>query len=477
MSAQLRITESVDQFEKLPPHSIEAEKSLIASMLLDRAAIDIAQERIGDSSPFYLPEHGILYGVVVDLHNADRPVDAVIVRAELEKRNLLESIGGTAYLAEMLHFVPSAANVDHYLNVVMDRYGWRELISTANEALRTAWNRAGGIDYEEAAAQLAMRAECIRDTGGADPTVSIYQAVSESVESMRGQKPRRLLTGLNECDPDFRSAESDNSFDKVSGGFPFRQTTIIGGRPGSGKSAFAKSVLLNFAKQGWRVGIVTIEEDRVKIGDNALAHETDVQNWKIQRAVVTDPEHKQLKQAAEKFKGLNFFIDDTCTTLTQVEASLRRLKRKYGCQVLVVDHLHLIQHDSGRRNESRNDQITVISGRIKAMFRRLDVAGIVVCQLNRSGEGIDNPPGLTSLREGGALEQDGDLIVLLHRRDYYRTKDEPKDCLLEINVAKNKAGGTGIAYAYWTGDHQSVGDWNGGRGPRPPVTQEDLDMF
>ncbi|HEX8325433.1 MAG TPA: DnaB-like helicase C-terminal domain-containing protein, partial [Tepidisphaeraceae bacterium] len=288
---------------------------------------------------------------------------------------------------------------------------------------------------------------------------------------------RRLLTGLDEGDPGLNSFDAQSSFDCITGGFPFRQNTIIGGRPGSGKSAFVKDILIRLAQGGWRVGIVTIEEDRIKIGDNALAHESPVQNWKIQRDVVSECEHETLKHYAEEFKGLQFFIDDTCTTLTQVEASLRRMKRKYECDVLVVDHLHLIDYESGRKNESRNDQITVISKRIKALYRRLDVVGISVCQLNRQGEGIDNMPSLTTLREGGALEQDGDLIVFVHRRDYYRdnpamTDGVPKDHLMELNVAKNKAGGTGVAKAYWDGDHQRVGNWNNGQGPMNDARME-----
>ena len=464
----MRYTEPSTQFDKLPPNSIVAEQCLIASMMLDRDIIDQVIEMFPGSEVFYLTDHLIIYDIIAELHGKGRPVDGVIIREMLVKRDQLEEVGGTAYIAELLNTVPSSAHWQAYADTVLEKYRWREIISAANEAIRTAYS-PGGIEPEEVATTAAVKFESVRDTGGSDPTITLYEAVTESVKSMRGGKPRRLPTGLNEGDSTLTSPESQESFDGVSGGFPFRQMTIVGGRPGSGKSAFVKSNLIAFAKAGWRVGIVTIEEDRLKLGDNALSHEGPVQNWKLQRSVVSDQEHESLKQLAEEFKDLPFYIDDTCTTLTQVEASLTRLKRKYECDVLVVDHLHLIQHDSGRRNETRNDQITVVSGRLKNKFRRLDVAGIIVCQLNRQGEGIENIPTMTTLREGGALEQDGDLIVFLHRRDYYRdnpatTDGNPKDHLIEINVAKNKAGGTGIAKAYWDGDHQFVGDWNNGRG-------------
>jgi replicative DNA helicase len=277
--------------------------------------------------------------------------------------------------------------------------------------------------------------------------VSIGDAVWNVIEE-KGNKQniRRISTGMN-------------ALDELIGGLALSRFTIIGAKGGMGKSQLGKQIALNAATAGVKVGIITVEENQEKIAENLLSNASGIENHKIAFGNLHAEDWKQLvDNAAPKLASLPIWIDDTSFNISQIVASANKLASKYKCQIIMVDHIHLI--DGQRHNATREREVAAISAALKTTFRKLDVAGVAMAQLNRAGE-KGMRPDLTSLRDSGALEQDGDTIILLHREDYYHWKEQnfQADHMLEAIVTKNKDGRQGTALLNFDGATQSVKDW------------------
>jgi replicative DNA helicase len=237
-----------------------------------------------------------------------------------------------------------------------------------------------------------------------------------------------------------------------------------------GKSQLLKQVLLNNAMEGRRAGLVSIEETGSKIGENLLSNRGGVENSRIVYNRLDQDEWGRIEKARNEIADLPLFIDDAQFRISSIVATIRRLVKRHGCQIVGVDHLHLID---GETDANRTQEVTAISRTLKNTFKALGVAGVVCLQMNRRGASEqDAKPELDQLRDSEALVFDGDLIIQLHRRDYYEWKKAGPnfvpDHRLEVYVNKNKGGPVGSRELYFDGDTQSVGDWNGGAGPNAP---------
>lgn len=436
------------QFDRLPPHSVEAEMCLLASMMLDKECIGDVMRLVNRES-FFQADHQIIFDMLVKLHEQNRAIDAMIVREELAKRQLLEEVGGVPYLAQILNSAPSAAHAVHYAGIVREKSILRQLIAASNNILRAAY---APQESAEAVVEKAVAAiNNIHDHGTAEEILKLEDVLLGVMDSIDAGEARRIATGLTELD-------------ECTGGLPLGGYTLIGGRPGMGKSLIVKQIALNIARGGIPVGIISIEEGRQKIGENYLANGSHVENNHIAYRRMDEHEFPALHVAVNELAKLPIYVTDTPLTITSIRAAARRMVRKFGCQVIAVDHLHLID---GQADMQREQELTKISGALKAEFKAMGVASMVAAQLNRGGEGRDiRPPELRDLRGSGSLEQDGDLIIFLHRPDYYRSAedgpDQPNLCL--AIVAKNKAGPCGTRSLWFSGKYQAISDWNGGIG-------------
>jgi replicative DNA helicase len=438
------------QFDRLPPCSVEAERCVLGSVLLDRDAFDAARPLL-DRESFYQADHQIVWDVACDLY-ARGACDGLLVREELIRRQLLDEVGGVAYLGQILNAVPSSAHARHYAGIVAEKAKLRGLIAAANDALRDAY--AGGADADAVARRLEAAAVNVRETGFVDSVRTLDQIVAEALEQKAANVVTRFPTGLTDLDD-------------LCGGLPIGGLTYVAGRAGMGKSQLLKQVLRNAAGTGVGAGLVTVEESRVKVAENLLANESGVTNSRIVFNQLTAGDWEALAAAQGRLGGLPLYVDDAQRKLSSIEAAVRRMVRKRGCRVIGVDHLHLID---GETDANREQELTKISGGLKALFKDLGVAGVVAVQMNRGGSlDADAPPELHHLRGTGSLEQDGDLIVQLHRQDYYEWKKRGADFVpdhrLVAYVNKNKSGAVGSRQFYFDGDRQHVGDWNNGRGP------------
>ncbi len=423
-----------EAFVKQPPHSLDAEMNLLGSLIVcepGKRKIFSTVRALIDRECFYQSDHQIYFDVLNALYDRGAEIDAAIVKEELIRRQVFEECGGQDYLVKLVMKVPSYQHAAQYAKVIKEKSLLRSLISISNDALRDAYAAAADDVAQQYLLDLAAKASKLAAGGSSNEVHKIGDVVMEVLNRPRGGDALRIPTGFFELDD-------------IIGGLRVGGKTIVGGRPGMGKSAFIKQILYLLAKGAAGrppipVGLITIEEGRGKVGENILSNASGVINNRIAFGTASEQEWNELVNAAVGMDPLQFYIVDSARKLSSIIGMANVLACQYGCKVIGVDHLHIID---GQCDERREREISKISAELKWAWKDLGVAGIEAAQLNR-GSGCE-PPTLASLRDSGSLEQDGDLVMLLHRRDYYG-KSEPgyqPTNIIEIIIDKNKDGAT-----------------------------------
>jgi replicative DNA helicase len=432
-----------DQFDRLPPHSQEAEICVLASMMLESGLIDEIRG-IVSRDDFFSPDNQILFDTILSLRDRHKAIDALIVREELVNRGMYEEIGGKEYLASVLGSVPSAAHGAHYAGIVHERAVSRAGITVGNDLLRKMYEHHDDpapilLDFANKLVQAAR-------TGKAEEIHQIASVFKEIRERATSGEVLRIKTGIT-------------GLDDMTGGLRKGGKAIVAGKPGMGKSALCKQIAINLLVQGVKVGVITIEESRHKWGENLLANLSLVANNKIAFNTLSQEEDAEVCGAMIKAEQWPLFICDSARSLSRISAVANVLATKHGCEVIVVDHLHIIDGEANER-ENREREISKISAGLKWVWKELNVCGVEAAQLNRK-DGRERPT-LSSLRDSGSLEQDADLIVLLHSEDYYRRREEgyTPDGVLEGHVAKNKDGAQGVVPLFFDMPHQRIVDYD-----------------
>ncbi|MGN6627249.1 MAG: replicative DNA helicase [Tepidisphaeraceae bacterium] len=428
MSEPLRIGETAAQFDKLPPHSLIAEQCLIASMMLDKELVGQVLAMV-ERDAFYLADHQIIYGIILSLYEANRPVDAVILREELLKRGQLDEIGGTAYLAEVLNTVPSAANGMHYAAIVRDKFLLRTLITSSNDALREAYAPHESVDViidraEKRIFEIANK----KISGAASPLGDIAMEVYEMLE---GSGRRGLETGFYELD------------DMLNGLQP-GEMIIVAARPSMGKTAFAMNLIEAMANGNHGCAVFSLEMSKQQLAQRMMCSRAQIDAQRVRKGLLSAPEYQRLAMMVNEMNKMPIWVDDSPgLTPLELRAKARRLMQQHDIKAIMIDYMQLMDNPGV---ESRQQQISEISRSIKAVARELSVPVIALSQLNRGSENRDgHRPRMSDLRESGSIEQDADVIALLHREDYYR-QTEPDfipDNIAEVIIAKQRNGPTG----------------------------------
>lgn len=402
---------------------------LVGSLILSGSdASAFAQVRgLVRKDSFYQADHSEIYDVLCSMHDKKVAIDSVTLLDALKRRGMLEAVGGSEYLGKILNTVPSAAHFLHYARIVADKFKWRELIRMSNDMLRQAYvpRRDDCLDEADAVlGSLAADAARLAATGRASQVHKLCDVLPEVMAVHKTGELQRVPTGFF-------------ALDDAIGGLPFGQKVIIGGRPYMGKSALIKILARHVAGMGYPTGIISVEEKRQKIAANLLSGESGVINNRIVFGTASEFEWNEVEQAAQPLSELPLYIVDSARKLSSIIAMVNVLVAQYECRAIFVDHLHIIDGEPSER-ENREREISKISAELKWVWKDLNVIGVEAAQLNRGG-GRDKPE-LTHLRDSGSLEQDADIIILLHREDYYR-RNEPDfqpDRILELFVAKNK---------------------------------------
>lgn len=419
--------------QRLPPQNLEAEQSVLGSILLDNESafhvVEILQEK-----DFYREAHRKIFESILILIDKDEPADLITLTNELKKEGKLESIGGVSYLAQLVEAVPTAANVEYYAKIVKDKAVLREVITAATEIATTGYQEssdvAGFLDHAE---QLIFRVSETRQKGGLTPIASIVKDSFKQIE--QNYERKELITGL---------ATGFKDLDKLTAGLQPSDLIIIAGRPSMGKTSFCLNIAEHIAlTQKETVAIFSLEMAREQLVSRLLCSEARIDSSRLRSGFIDEVEWMRLTDAAGRLSESPIFIDDMGqASVFEMRAKTRRLKAAKGLGLIIVDYLQLMR--SAGKPESREREISEISRSLKAMAKELNVPVIALSQLNRGVEARqDKRPMLSDLRESGAIEQDADIVGFIYRDEVYN-KDSPDAGTAEFNVVKHRNGAIGM---------------------------------
>lgn len=423
--------------DRLPPQNIEAEQSVLGSILLNPEAIVSAMEYVDESS-FYRRSHQLIFKAMMDLNDANEAIDVVTITDDLEAKGQLEDIGGPPYLAELVSTVPTAANVTYYAKIVDDRSTLRKLINAANDIAQ-----AGYEDNEDVAKLLNNSEQKIlevsekRSRNGFMSIGDILHQTIENIDELYRQNED--ITGLS---------TGYKALDSMTSGLHPDELIILAARPGVGKTAFALNVAQNIGtKTDETVAIFSLEMGAEQLVNRMLCAEGTIDATHLRNGQLTEEEFQNLYVAMGSLSQSSIYIDDTPGIRTaEIRAKCRRLKQEKGdLGLIVIDYLQLIE---GSGKESRQQEVSEISRQLKKLSKELSVPVVALSQLSRGVEQRqDKRPILSDLRESGSIEQDADIVAFLYREDYYRDEDgeedDTADNVVEVILEKNRSGARG----------------------------------
>lgn len=406
--------------------------SLLGAMMLDRDAISNVLPLLGreDARWFYRPDHEQLFGVLIDLYDANKPIDLVTVQDELNRRDLLDAVGGVPYIVTLAESVPSAANAEHYANIVREKGMLRDLIRCAGEIVDTAYadRRPTGELIDEAEQKFFAVTER-RISRQAVALRALLTSLYARIEARDGGYISGLPTGFTELDD-------------LTSGFQRGDFIIVAGRPSMGKTAFGLTVAQHMAVTDKQpVAFFSMEMSNQQVAQRVLCSEGRIDSHKFRRGMLSEDDIKTLAHVCDSLANAPLYVDDTPgMTVLELRAKVRRLVKQHDIKAVFVDYIQLM-HTPGADN--RQQEITIISRGLKALGRELNIPVIAMAQLNRQAEGREgHRPRMSDLRESGALEQDADVILLLHREEYYKPQDVEAQGVAEIIIAKQRNGPT-----------------------------------
>lgn len=423
---------------RIPPHNVEAEQSVLGSMILDKEAIINATEIIRGED-FYKEAHREIYEAMLSLYNRDEPVDLVTLSEELSQRKTIDAIGGVSYLVNLSSSVPTTTNVKYYAKIVEEKSILRRLIKASSEILDK------GYQAQEDVMQILDLAERSifdisqnRSQEGFSPIKEVLMESFNRIEELYLNK--KSLTGLTTGFLDI---------DRKTSGLQKSDLILIAARPSMGKTAFALNIAQNAALKGnASVAIFSLEMAKEQLVQRFLSSESHIEIQKIRTGNLGDDEWPRLAKAMGPLSQAKIYIDDTPgITVMEMKAKSRRLKMEKGLDMIMIDYLQLMSGDKGA--ESRQQEISAISRALKGLAREMDCPVVALSQLSRAPElRSDHRPILSDLRESGAIEQDADIVMFLYRDDYYHPDSEKKG-IGEIIIAKQRNGATGVVELAW----------------------------
>lgn len=418
--------------DRLPPQNLEAEKSLLGSILLDNEILHDVVSIIGPDD-FYRDTHQVIFTAIRDMYENRKGIDAVTLAEELEKRGQFEQVGGNDMLTEIVEIVPHAANGKYYAEIVRQKSINRRLIECATQIIRD------GYSNEYTGEQLLESAEkkifSIAEDQVRGDVAEISEVLSRAMD--------RIMTRADEPHAVAGVSSGFADLDDLTWGFEPGQLIILAGRPSMGKTALALNVAEHVAiNLKVPVLFVSLEMGHMEIADRLLSSRSGIDSHNLRTGRGLG--HEQMIALSRAFQELSqgqILIDDTPSrNMLQIAASARRLRHRKNIGLIIADYIQLIDSEDAR--DSRQEQIAKISRQLKALARELPVPVIALSQLNRAVESReDRRPRMADLRESGAIEQDADMVLLIHRPEYYDQNDQPG--IAEVIVAKNRNGRTG----------------------------------
>ena len=424
--------------KRILPHSVEAEQSVIGSMIMDKEAIVVASELI-TGEDFYNRQYGILFETMVELHDSDSPVDLVTLQNKLKEKDVPPEVSSLEFVRDLITAVPTSANIKYYANIVAEKSTLRKLIRLNEEIANTCYAGKESLEFiledtEKRVFQLVQK----RTTDNFVPVRQIVMNAMDKIEI--AAKNKGSVTGIPTgfIDLDYRTAGMQPS-----------DLILVAARPSMGKTAFELNLAQYMAfKKDLTVALFSLEMSKEQLVNRMFSLESNVDAQKLRTGQLNDQEWERLIESAGTIGKSKLIIDDTPgISIAELRSKCRKYKLEYDLSIIMIDYLQLMS-GSGR-NESRQQEISDISRSLKALARELNVPVIALSQLSRAVEQRpDHRPMLSDLRESGAIEQDADVVMFLYRDDYYN-HDTDKKGISEIIIAKQRNGPIGTVELAW----------------------------
>lgn len=421
----------------VPPHNLEAEKSTIGALLVDKDAIVKISDFLG-SEDFYHDANKIVYEAIISLYDKRIPVDLVTLSSYLEDRNQIQLIGGVSYLAELANEVPTSTHIFQYATIVKQKSILRKLILAGDTIKGLGYREDAELEQLIDSAEKALfkvsqqhikdRFVHIKDILG-----RTYEKISDLHDPDAKEKYRGIPTGFKDLD-------------NILSGLQPSDLVVLAARPSMGKTSLALNIAQNVAQKGFTVGVISLEMAKEQLVERMFCSLLGVDSWKMRTGRLSDDDFARIGNIMDELNNMKIFIDDSVGgSIAELKAKARRLKMEHGLDVLVLDYLQLMSsgHTSSNYQTNRVQEISEISRSLKELARDLSIPIIALSQLSRAVElRPSKVPQLSDLRESGAIEQDADVVLMMYREDYYE-EDSARPGVTDIYIRKHRNGPIG----------------------------------
>jgi len=422
--------------KKTPPHSLEAEKTVLGGILVNNAYLNLVLSQVSPED-FYRDAHRQILEGMIRLMDRSQPIDLLTLSDELQKAGVLEEIGGAAYLASLMDGVPRTLNIEYYAQIIKEKSLLRRLILSSARIINTSFEQQADADTLISEAQqsiVEIAEEKIRP--GFIPLGSLTGSMLETIRQLADRK--EAVTGVPSGFIDL---------DTLTAGFHPSEFIVVAARPSMGKTALALNMTQYIGLQtDYQAGFFSIEMSKEQVAMRLLCAEAQVNLRKARSGSISDREFERLRLAGETLSQARIYIDESAAlTVMEMKAKCRRLKLEGHLDIVFVDYMQLMR--TGGRFENRNQEMSFISRSLKELAKELQIPVVGISQLSRAPEKLrkEPKPVLSDLRESGAIEQDADVVIFIYRHDYYHPDDEAVKGIAEVNVAKQRNGPLGMA--------------------------------
>jgi replicative DNA helicase len=419
--------------EKALPQNIEAEAGVLGSMIIDPEAI-VQVADILQPDDFYRESHRLIYQAALDLYEHREPADIITLCDELERRGVLEDVGGRAYITSLVNMVPTSANVEHYARIIHRTSILRRLIHAAGQIAAIAYNEADAASALDQAEQLIFAISQRQNRADFEHIRTILGEYVDKLDQLH--EHRGTIVGL---------PTGFSDLDKLTGGLQKSDLIIIAARPSVGKTALALSLARNTAVQyGNAVAYFSLEMSKEQMVQRLLAMDALVDSQRLRTGYLDDEEWERITHSLGRLSNANIYIDDTAgISVMEMRSKARRLQAEHGIDLVIVDYLQLMQGRTGHNSDNRVQEISEISRSLKALARELNLPVIALSQLSRAVESRQSRiPQLSDLRESGSIEQDADIVLFIYRDEVYNPDTDRRN-IADIIVAKHRNGPIG----------------------------------
>ncbi len=435
-------------YDRTPPQDLDAERSVLGGMMISKDAIADVVEQIRGTD-FYRPAHEVVYDAIIDLYGRGEPADAITVADELTKRGEIGRIGGAPYLHTLISSVPTAANAGYYARIVRERSVLRKLVEAGTRIVQLGYGTDGG-DVDEIVNNAQAEVYAVTERRSSEDYLILGDIIGGTVDEIeaaghRGEGMIGVPTGFSDLD-------------RLTNGLHPGQMIVLAARPAIGKSTMGIDIARSASiKHNMTSVVFSLEMSRNEITMRLLSAEARVHLQKLRNGQMGEDDWAKIAATMGKISEAPLFIDDSPNmSLMEIRAKCRRLKQKHDLKLVVIDYLQLMS--SGKRVESRQQEVSEFSRALKLLAKELEVPVIAISQLNRGAEQrTDKRPQMSDLRESGSIEQDADIVILLHREDAYE-KESPRAGEADVIVAKHRNGPTDTLVVAFQGHYSRFVD-------------------